>query len=283
VDADMKNLKPTSDLIRKLADICSKGGNFLLNIGPRKDGTIPDGMVDRLTEMGKWVRKNQESIYSTSAGPFSHLSWGCATRKGDKLYLHVFEWPEDGVLRVPLNNTVKGAWLLTSPSEGLQTSAGKNRISIRVPARPVDEADTVVVLQIEGEPSVAPLPTAGATVIASSSDGSNVAANVLDGTGEKRWIAPKSEKSAQLEITLKEPTDIAGFGFDEPDVWPRLSQDFVLSVEAGGVWKEIFRGKTVGHGQVGKIDGVTGSKFRLELTCPAGAPGIAEFELYRPE
>ena len=95
-------LKSTAILIRKLASICSRGGNFLLNVGPTAAGEIPAAFADRLRGVGQWLKINGESIYGSTAGPFAHLSWGCATRKGDKLYLHVFEWPENRKLRVPL-------------------------------------------------------------------------------------------------------------------------------------------------------------------------------------
>ena len=205
VTEDMKRLKPTSDLIRKLADICSKGGNFLLNVGPRKDGTIDEGMAERLREMGRWVSANADSIYGTTAGPFRRLSWGCATRKGDKLYLHVFEWPKDGKLRVPLSNRPRSARLLANPSASLKTTTEANRVVIDVPTTPVDPADTVVVLEIEGEPVVPPLPTSGATATASTTAEGNIAAHVFDGSGSKRWLAPKSEKSAQLDIPSRNP------------------------------------------------------------------------------
>ncbi|MBN8459365.1 MAG: alpha-L-fucosidase [Verrucomicrobia bacterium] len=283
VTEDMKRLKPSADLIRKLADICSKGGNFLLNVGPRKDGTIDEGMAGRLLEMGKWVSANGESIYGTTAGPFRRLSWGCATRKGNTLYLHVFDWPKDGKLRVPLENRAVSAHLLTSPASRLKTASEPGRITIDVPATPADPADTVVVLTIEGSPDVPGLPTLGATATASAADGKNIASNVFDGTGEKRWLAPKTEKSATLEIILKQAATISAFGFDEPDVWPRRNQKFTLSASIDGQWREIAKGSTNGHGKAANITPVTASKFRLDLECDAGAPGVAELELYRPE
>jgi alpha-L-fucosidase len=283
VTDDMKRLKPTADLIRKLADICSKGGNFLLNVGPKPDGTIPDGMIERLREMGRWVRANADSIYGTRAGPFSRLSWGCATRKDDKLYLHVFDWPKDGKLRVPLENQAKAAWLLASPETKLAVSSQAGRLIIDLPAQAPDPVDSVVVLQLEGEPAVPTLPTAGATVTASASQPNHPAANVLDGTGAKRWFAPKETKDATLEIALTETATISAYGFDEPDVWPRMNQKFTLEAERDGTWKEIATGSTDGHGKAQNIAPVTARKFRLHLSCAAGGPGVAEFQLYRTE
>jgi alpha-L-fucosidase len=98
------NWKSTDDLIRKLCDIVSKGGNFLLNVGPTAEGRIPEASVERLRAIGDWMEVNGEAIYGTTANPFENLSWGRCTKKvrpeGTTLYFHVFEWPEDGWLEV---------------------------------------------------------------------------------------------------------------------------------------------------------------------------------------
>ena len=103
------NWKSTKDLIRKLVDIASKGGNFLLNVGPTAEGILPPPSVERLEAIGKWMKTNGESIYGTTASPFARLDWGRATQKQlpdgrTRLYLHVFDWPKDGRLVVPQSN-----------------------------------------------------------------------------------------------------------------------------------------------------------------------------------
>lgn len=75
------NFKTSSDLVRKLADIAGKGGNFLLNVGPTAAGEIPPESLDRLREIGRWMEINGESIHGTQAGPFETLSWGRCTQK----------------------------------------------------------------------------------------------------------------------------------------------------------------------------------------------------------
>jgi alpha-L-fucosidase len=97
-----ENWKSTETLIRNLIDIASKGGNFLLNVGPTSEGLIPEPSVERLRAMGAWLKVNGEAIYGTAASPFTKpLRWGRATSRGSKLYLHVFDWPKDGRLVVP--------------------------------------------------------------------------------------------------------------------------------------------------------------------------------------
>ena len=86
------NWKSAETLVRNLIDCASKGGNYLLNVGPKADGTIPPESVERLAEVGRWTKANGEAIYGTTAGPFPRaLPWGRVTRKGNRLYLMVYE------------------------------------------------------------------------------------------------------------------------------------------------------------------------------------------------
>ena len=73
--------------------------------------------------MGAWLKVNGESIYGTTQGPFNYLSWGAATRKGDLLYLHVTDWPENGKLHVPLTSHAVSAVLLVQPDKMLPIKA----------------------------------------------------------------------------------------------------------------------------------------------------------------
>ena len=100
------DFKTDRDLIRMLIEVVSKGGNLLLNVGPRPDGTIQPEFVERLEAIGRWMNVNNEAIYETTASPFPRLPfYGRATVKGSTVYLHVFNWPKDGKLRVAgLNN-----------------------------------------------------------------------------------------------------------------------------------------------------------------------------------
>jgi len=147
------NWKSNEDLLHKLADIASKGGNFLLNVGPTAEGLIPAESVERLAAMGAWMEVNGESIYGTTASPIGKLPWGRCTAKPGKLYLHVFDWPEDGKLLVPnLRNKVKKAYLLADKecSELAVKRKGKGKI-ITIPKAAPDKINTVIVLEIKGK------------------------------------------------------------------------------------------------------------------------------------
>ena len=93
--------KTPADVIQRMVEIVSKGGNYLLNIGPMANGAIPGATVATLNKVGVWMQANSESIYGTSASPLPEQPWGRCTVKGNDLYLHVFSWPGDGKLRLP--------------------------------------------------------------------------------------------------------------------------------------------------------------------------------------
>jgi alpha-L-fucosidase len=151
-----KNFKSARDLLRKLADIASKGGNFLLNIGPTSEGVFPAESIERLKAIGAWMKTNGESIYGTQASPFKTLAWGRSTLKatpgGARLYLHVFDWPADGKLVVPgLLNEPRQAYLLSdSRRSSLAVKRAEDSLVIQVPAASPDADDAVVVLDVVG-------------------------------------------------------------------------------------------------------------------------------------
>jgi len=153
------NWKSSKDLIQKIADISSKGGNFLLNVGPTSEGLFPEESVERLEQIGDWMEVNSESIYGTSASPFKSLSWGRCTQKattgGSRLFLHVFSWPENGRLVLPgIYNKVSRAFLLADKSEDLEVFNEKDNIVIRVPKTQTDLFNTVIAVDLIGKPDV---------------------------------------------------------------------------------------------------------------------------------
>ncbi len=115
-----QNWKSSETLVRNLIDIASKGGNYLLNIGPKPDGTFPKESIDRLKDIGGWMNKNSEAIYATKANPLNEVLWGRITTKLDGkkesiIYLSVFDLPKNGTLSLPdLNAPIKSATLLAT-------------------------------------------------------------------------------------------------------------------------------------------------------------------------
>lgn len=110
-NATDRRFKSTKQLIHYLVRAAGNNANFLLNVGPKPDGTIQPEFVQRLKEIGAWLQKNGESVYGTRGGPFKPRPWGAVTQKGNKLYVHVLDW-QDEVLALPAVAGVKSASLL---------------------------------------------------------------------------------------------------------------------------------------------------------------------------
>ena len=160
--------KDAREMIRMLCDIASKGGNFLLNVGPKGDGTIPQESIDRLKRMGEWMKVNGTAIHGTDASPFPRkFPWGRITqgvgplsgRESTTLNLLVFEWPKDGTLRLPGvgNEVLPVASVLGAPDRKPTVARDANGIVVsNIGAAPVDADATVVQIAIAGKPQVEP-------------------------------------------------------------------------------------------------------------------------------
>jgi len=146
--------KSNETLIRNLIDIASKGGNYLLNIGPKGDGSVPAESVQSLRAMGAWMKVNGESIYGTTASPFEKPGWGRATQKSLKggktrLYLHVFDWPKDGKLIVPFAAGAGAKAHLLAGGKSLRLETSGKELAIVTPADAPDKIATVIALDVD--------------------------------------------------------------------------------------------------------------------------------------
>jgi alpha-L-fucosidase len=147
------HFKSTELLLHNLIDIASKGGNYLLNVGPTAEGEIPQPEIDRLTEMGTWLKTNGQAIYGTHASIFStQFPWGRCTVKDNTLYLSVFDWPKDGKLTIPLTTMILKAYLLTDPAKGLITSTENGSLTITLPPKAPDPIASVIAIECDGIP-----------------------------------------------------------------------------------------------------------------------------------
>jgi alpha-L-fucosidase len=129
--------KPAEMLIRNLVEVASKGGNFLLNVGPGPDGVIQPEFVERLQTIGKWMDVNGDSIYETTYGPLQSLPYGKTTAKGNKVFLHIFDWPGSSLQVEGIKSHVERVELLADKSSLTFTQNGNN-VRIELPAKAPD-------------------------------------------------------------------------------------------------------------------------------------------------
>jgi len=149
--------KSSEELIHNLIGVVSKGGNYLLNVGPKPDGTFPKTVIRRMKEIGKWMKVNGEAIYGTTSTPFvSNQPWrGACTQKinskGTTLYLHVFDWPSSGKLPVlGLEGDVADAYILKT-GQKVEVEKIKNGFQLTVPKKAPDKYSSTVVLRMSGK------------------------------------------------------------------------------------------------------------------------------------
>jgi alpha-L-fucosidase len=165
---DDTDWKTPEDLTFKLVDIVSKGGNYLLNVGPTSEGVIPQASQDNLRAVGRWLKVNGESIYGAGPTPFGDelgtvdpsrqdkkggplfvpaTQWRCTTQPG-KLYIHLFQWPAGQFEVSKVKGKVTKAYLLADVShKRLKVAQHADNVTVTLPAQAPDRMDSVLVLE----------------------------------------------------------------------------------------------------------------------------------------
>jgi len=214
------NFKTTEDLVHKLCDIASKGGNFLLNVGPDKNGVIPAEEVTRLREIGDWMKGNGDSIYGTTASPFKRVSFdGRVTRKENTLYLQVFHWP-DGDLRLEhLKTPVRSAESLVGRQRLPVKTLPDGTVTIGKPER-LDPLAAVVAVHLAGPPQIdpaslliQPLADGGYNLLAQDADihGASLRTQVDDGVTNMGYWTDAKETASWTVTVPRERTGAASY------------------------------------------------------------------------
>ena len=110
--------KQIKNQVKKLSKIASLGGNFLLNIGPKSDGSVVQYEQDVLKGIGEWMALHAEAIHGTKSTPFKKLDWGYCTQSDQKLYFHLFDYPKDKKLVIPgLVSNISNAFILADSTK----------------------------------------------------------------------------------------------------------------------------------------------------------------------
>jgi len=142
----LKSLKECVDL---LVTNAGYDGNFMLNVGPMPDGRIEPRQVERLREIGRWMKQYGDSVYGTRGGPFQPAKWGVSTCKDDKIFVHVLRWPGDGPITLPsVARKIVGSRLLTSGE--VEVKPTEPGIVLTIPQASRQALDTIIELRLDG-------------------------------------------------------------------------------------------------------------------------------------
>jgi len=143
---------PSATMIQQLVTCVSRDGNYLLNIGPKGDGTVTAGSVSILQDFAAWMATNEDSIRGCIRSPFTAKpSFGCFTAKSGKLFAHVFNWPGSGTLSVPrVANTIARIYSMDDPGTDLSYTISGSTIDITVPVTAPDASDSVICIEVVG-------------------------------------------------------------------------------------------------------------------------------------
>ncbi|MBL7222954.1 MAG: alpha-L-fucosidase [Candidatus Brocadiae bacterium] len=282
-------MKPLEQCLQTLVKVVGGDGNFLFNVGPMPDGSIEPRQVERLKEMGAWLRQYGESIYATRGGPFRPGPWGAATCRGNTVYVHLLASTGEAVALPPLPRKIVSTSVLTGGTA--KVTQTDESITIAVPKAHRQPIDTIVVLQLDG-------PAFGIKVSAirsgSLAAGKKAAASniyrkmrtyapeqALDDDPDTRWATDAGTHQAWLEVDLGKPTAIARAVIRE--AYAGRVRKFELQAKEGEAWRTIARGATLGERRVVEFPPVTARTVRLNILEATEGPTIGEFQLFPPK
>lgn len=152
-----ENWKTPKEILKRLIACVARGGTYMLNIGPRGDGSIPERAAKSLRRSGEWIRKYPQVVYGTDASPWQHaLPWGDVTVRGKKLFLSVFKWPATGHLYLPgLKTRIQSARLLHGKEAvSIKVQSMGGWVKFRIPRWAPEPLVSVIELELTAPPQV---------------------------------------------------------------------------------------------------------------------------------
>ena len=282
-------IKSLQECIYILANTAGGDGNLALNIGPMPDGRIEPRQVERLREVGRWMKKYGESIYGTRGGPFMPGDYGSSTHKGNKIYVHVLNWDSQSISLPPIDKKITNSFLLTGGD--VKVAQTSDEIIIKVSRQNQQEIDTIVVLELKTPASdIKPVITSSDTVAFRKKSGAcsvyqnnfkHGADKAFDGDFNTSWIGEEKEGKAWLEVDLGQTRRIAQALICESS--PGQIKIYELQyINTGNTWKTVYRGIGLGAQAVVRFEPVKARRFRINILEMDGRPTISELKLTGP-
>jgi len=291
-----KHVKGPRTCIRFLVRVVGRGGNLLLDVAPRPDGSIDPKELAALKGMGEWLKKYGETIYATTAGPYKPGLWGVSTRKGNKIYLHVLQRWGNGAPRAftlpSLPATITKSYMLTGGTVGV--TSNENGITIDLSEAENNLTDMIVVLEMDKNiEKVEPLPTMDyeplKIVEATASSGdtkpitdSNIVLFKAGAHVKGSWKPKGSDKQPWLEVSLEKEETIDAVIIEQNPRWTDGIKQYELQYFDGEVWKTFYKSdQGIGARLALAIKPIKTSKVRLSMTEKPSTASISAFNLFR--
>ena len=296
-----KSIKTYETNQRLLIQCSVSGGNLALNTGPKPDGTInpPEKMIYQ--EIGDWLKKNGESIYATTGGPYKPGPWGGSTRKGSKIYLHILSRiakDADPVIVLPaLPVTITNFYALSGNVDDVYQN--KEKLVVELNPEKVNKLDNIVVLEIkENTAGLKPVDTYSMknrimydAVQASSNANKKNSAQALLKKGKSDFVEGKNFK-AWWAASRKDLSPWIEVSFDKPATFNYITlaeqirncsvRGFEIQYENRSKWTTLYEGKQIGMDFSVKVPETTAEKVRLKITKTDNgkSPNISKFDLF---
>jgi len=284
-DDQMKTFK---QCIQTLVKTVGGDGNLLFNVGPMPDGRIELRQVERLKEMGTWLKKYGQSIYGTRGGPFKPGAWGASTYKGNTVYIHVLNWSGEKLILSPIPKKIVASSVLTGGTANVRQTDKAIEISVLKTNR--HEIDTIITLQLDGSADeLAPVGVPSASLAhEKKARASNIFQKnrqyspdkAFDDDPATRWATDTGTKQAWLEVDLGKAATFNQIKIVE--AYDRIRQ-FELQYKNSSQWKTFGRGTTIGADYSNTFEPITARQVRLNILNSTDGPTIWEFQLLAPK
>ena len=285
-------LKSLDELLRLVARVVGGDGNLLLNVGPMPDGGIEPRQVERLKQLGAWLSRNGESIYGTRGGPFLPRGELTSTRKGSTIYLHVLEWPREGLVIPPFEGRILSARRVDGGK--LQSEPGQAGLRLQVAQGERGAADTVVALELDS-PAMTLVPRqlrlpGDAASFARPATASNVYRGAaqwgpdkaLDADEATRWATDEEAHQPWLEVDLGGTVELGRAVLRVPQEYAGRIRAFEVRCQLDGQWTTACRGEKPGAQWEQTFGPLRAQRVRLVVTESAGGPTVSTFEVFPP-
>lgn len=281
-------VKSLEQCLHNLIRSAGGDGNLLFNVGPKPDGTIEPLQVQRLLEMGKWLRKYGYTIYGTRGGPFKPADWGMSTRKGNTVYLHILKWSGNApVINLPdIGIDIKSVKLATGGK--IKYSKTEGSYIIEFDGKLLKPINTIVV--VEYADNVMKVKSADV-----ASQSVSYMKNVTGSSNEKaqwinhQWVDLKAINNGDWSGSFWQPSDDDKTPWIEFDLGKseKISKailfesgtnikSYELQYKSGDTWKTFYQGNSIGARSEVSFDPVEAQMVRVLITSIAGTPQLYE-------